>query len=387
MEQPHLASQLEYLEQQHQEDQTKIAELQQRAETQAYQLQEQTQRIQGLESELAEARLVLNRVPQFEERLDHLKRELLQVIEERYGRRQPGVPDAPSTTAQFDSYTKTLNEMRRELDKIRRHDEQISLARTELERMNKTASVFQADLDKLGKQVDERVRAARYMEEQRTADARRVAELQADMPALQKRLEANQSKIQTMEQQTLQFGQYEIALEEVREEIRRHREHMDFQAAQRERQMKTWNDLAETLQRRMDEYEGLMEKYAEHYQLNRRALSSLQDFQERLQREQHQTEELQRLAEERQRAEMEKLQAGYGQRWQKQTMEWKGQAETLQNDIAILKKQTDEITKFNQTIERQMTLILQIIEEDVQARAIAAQEWQQHFEKLAEIQD
>ena len=39
MEQPHLSSQIEYLEQKHQEDQAKIAALQQQAEAQAYELQ------------------------------------------------------------------------------------------------------------------------------------------------------------------------------------------------------------------------------------------------------------------------------------------------------------------------------------------------------------
>ena len=184
-----------------------------------------------------------------------------------------------------------------------------------------------------------------------------------------------------------QFGKYEAALEEIREEIRRHREYMDFQTAQRERQIKTWAEQAEVQKHRIDQFESLMEKYGEHYQLNKRALASLQEFQERLQREQHQTEELQRLAEERQRAELEKLQGEYGQRWQKQNMEWKTQAADLQKSLDDLKKRTDEMSKFSQVAERQMNLILQIIEEDIQARAIAAQEWQQHFEKLAEGQD
>jgi hypothetical protein len=190
-----------------------------------------------------------------------------------------------------------------------------------------------------------------------------------------------------LEQQMPQFGKYEIGLEEVREDIRRHREHMDFQSAQRERQMKNWSELGEDMQRRLDEYKGLMEKYAQHYQLNKRALASLQEFQERLQREQHQAEELQRLAEDRQRTDMEKLQADYGQQWQKQSMEWKTQAEGLQKDMEALKERADKIATFNDSVEAQMNLILQIIEEDVQARAMAAQEWREHFEHLADGQD
>jgi chromosome segregation ATPase len=310
---------------------------------------------------------------------------MLQIIEERHGHRTKDVVTSTSAiTTQLETHTKTLNELRREVDKTRRFDEQISLTRTEFERLNKTISTLHASLDKLSKQLDERTRAARYLEEQRNIDARRLGELQAELPTLHKAADANLSKLQMLEQQLSQFGKYEIALEEVREDLRRHREHMDFQTAQRERQMKNWTEMAESQARRMDEYEGVMEKYAQQYQHNKRALTSLQDFQERLQREQHQAEELQRLAEERQRSEMDKLQAGYGQRWQKQNMEWKAHADGLQKEIDTLKERSEKITKFNQTIEKQMTLLLQIIEEDVQARAIAAQEWQQHFEHLAD---
>jgi septation ring formation regulator EzrA len=107
MEQPHLSSQIEYLEQRHEEDQAKIAELQQQAEAQAYELQEQARRIQNLEDEVTEARLVLGRVPQLDERLDRFKNEMLQFIEERYGRRQPGVIDSTHPVMmQLETHTK-----------------------------------------------------------------------------------------------------------------------------------------------------------------------------------------------------------------------------------------------------------------------------------------
>jgi chromosome segregation ATPase len=194
---------------------------------------------------------------------------------------------------------------------------------------------------------------------------------------------AREDMIQMVEQQIPQFGKYESALADVREEIRRHREYMDFQMAQRERLMKNWTELAEEQEQRIKEHESLMDKYLEHYQLNKRALASLQEFQERLQREQHQAEELQRLAENRQRAAMEKLHTDYEQRWQKQGLEWQPQIESLKRDIATLQNNIAQLKKFNQTVEDRIEMILQIIEEDVQSRAVSVQEWQDRFEQLA----
>lgn len=388
MEQPHTSEQLDYLEQKYLEGQENVARLQQKTESQAYELQEQARRIEKLETELAEARTQLASAGNFDEQLARLKGELLQVLEQQTGDRQQGSVDPGRALAtQLDTHTQALHKLQRDVEKTHRYEEQISLTRTEIERLNKAISTLQAQFAPLKKQLDERDQAAAYLEEQRRTDARRIAELQAELPELHKKIETSLSKIQAVEQQIPQFGKYEFALSEVREEVRRHREHMDFQIGQRERLMKNWNELAEDLERRMKEYESLIEKYAEHYQLNKRALASLQDFQERLQREQHQTVELQRLAEERQRAEIEKWQGEYAQRWQKQVMEWKPQLADLQKSIDVLKKQLAGTANFKQAIEKQIDMILQIIEEDVYTRTMATQEWQRRFEEIANGQE
>lgn len=371
-----------------QPSQQEIAKLQQQVETQAYQLQEQARRLEALENELAEAQTRLARTTQVDERLAQLKDEIFRLIERRLNRPQPELAETGhSLAAQLDAHTQTLHELRREIDKTLRYDEQLSLARTEMTRLNKTVSTFQVQLDTLKKQLDEQTRPVRYLEEQRRGDARQMAEIQAEIPTLLKKIEANLGKIRLIEQQMPQFGKYEVALEELRNEIRHDRERTDFQLAERERQMKKWTDLAQAQEDRLAEYKALMEKYAEHYQLNKRALASLQDFQESLQREQHQAEQLQRLAEERQTAAIEKWRAEFEQRWQKQLLEWKPQLTDLQRTLQTLQKQLDDVHKFNRTVAGQIEMILHIIEEDIQARSRAAADWQQRFEQLANGQD
>ena len=191
------------------------------------------------------------------------------------------------------------------------------------------------------------------------------------------------SKLQLVEQKIPQFAKYEVALDGLRQEIRRHREHMDFQAAERERQLKNWTDLAQATEQRMCENEAMLEKYAEHYQVNKRALASLQDFQEQLQREQHRFGELQRLAEERQHAELEKFYADHEQRWQKQTMELQPQLGDFQKSLEAMQHRLDELVKLHQTLDDQMNIVLRIIEEDVEARASAITNWQARLEALA----
>lgn len=387
MDQPHLSSQLDYLEQKIQESQAATAKLQQKVETQEYLIQEQSRRIQQLEAELTQANAQLAVAGEVDDKLSHLRDEMVQYFERRYTRPEPNLGQPGGLVSQqLENHARALNDLRREIEKTARFDEQITLARTESSRLSQEISKFQAQLDKLSRSLEERTNPLKLLEEQRRADNRKLAELQAELPELQKKIEANATRVQLVGQQVPQFAKYEAALDSIREDIRNYREHMDFQLAQRERQLKDWSALAEVTERRIREIEMQMEKYTEFYQLNKRALTSLQDFQERLQRDQHRFGELQRLTEDRQRAEIEKFRADFEQRWQKQSMELQPQFVDFQRSQESLQKRLDELSKLHVTLEEQLNVVLQIIEEDVQARALAVAEWQRRFEEIAEGQ-
>ncbi|MEM7345365.1 MAG: hypothetical protein AAF485_14085 [Chloroflexota bacterium] len=380
------SSQYDELEQQYQAAQNKIALLEQKTESQAQTFQEQTQRLHTVENELAQAQAALARLSNVDERLDFLKQELLQTIEDK-SNSQTKTPEINQIdTVQLDGQTKALNEIQRELDKIRRNDDQLALTRGEVERLNTTITTFDNQLTELRRTLETQNRTNTDGEEQRRGELRYLTEIQIELPKLQRKLETNLSKIQTLEQRMPQFGKYELGLKDVHEEIRRHREYMDFQMAQRERQMKTWIELSEGQERRMDEYSGLIEKYAEHYQLNKRALASLQEFQERLQREQHQAQELYRLAEDRQRVSLERWQGDYEQKWQRQALELAPHQEELNKQLNTLQEQFDKLTQSNQALQQQVDLVLQIMEEDLQARAASTESWQRRFEEIASEQ-
>lgn len=386
MDHPQVTSQLEHLEQRLQASLQQIAKLQQHVESQEYQLQEKTRQIENLEAEVAQTQAELTHLPDVNEQLTALKEEMLEMFERRSHRYEPVSLPASSPNLlnqQLDNQTRALNDLRRQVEKTERFDEQIMLARTETTRLNKAVAQFEAKLDVLKREFNERIKPLYTLEDQRRVDIRILTQLQAELPKLRDKIETNLTKIQIVEQKIPQYARYEAALEDIRDDIRRHREHMDYQIAQRERQLKDYSDLAEKAEQHIKDSRKEMGKYTEHYQLNKRALASLQDFQERLQNEQHRFGELQRLAEERQRAEFEKFQADLEQRWQKKSRELEPHFENFQRSIEILHKRIDEVAKFHAGFEEQLQLLMQIIEEDMQARALATNAWQQRFEEIA----
>ena len=190
-----------------------IAQLQQRIESQEYQLKEQARLIQTLEDRVVSAEFKASKAMLSNEQLSQLKKELLDFIADQLEHHRPAstTPDAKVTT-QLESYRQTLNDLTRQLEKTQRYEEQIKLARTDFERLHKDVSWFKGELETLNQQVREKNQRLTFFEEQRRIDFQRLTELQSELPNLQKKIEANLfARIHVLEHQIPQFGEYELA--------------------------------------------------------------------------------------------------------------------------------------------------------------------------------
>ncbi|MDM8528965.1 hypothetical protein QUF58_12260 [Anaerolineales bacterium HSG24] len=359
-----------------------IAELQTKIEQQDEQLNAQAYRIQHLEDRLMAWEYKINKYTQSDEQISQLKKELMVYITSISG--QPQTTSSSVVSAQLEHQTKTLTTLTRQVEKTQRYSEQMNLVKTDFDHMTTQIGMLQNQLKLLQRRFEETIQHNKYLEDQRRLDARRLTEVQGELPSLQRKVETTLlAKIHALEQQMPQFTQYQLALEKIKEEARHHQGQLDYQFAQRERQIKSWVEQSEEYEQRIHRYATDLDKYAEQYRESRRIIESLHDFQERLQRDQHQTSELQRLMEERQQSLFDKWRTDYEKRWQQQDLQWKPSVSEVQRTLQLMQKQLDDVHKFNRTIEEQLEIVLKIIEEDVYHRSTVAQTWQQRFEAIA----
>jgi hypothetical protein len=91
---------------------------------------------------------------------------------------------------------------------------------------------------------------------------------------------------------------------------------------QRERQMGEWAEQMEEQREKMEKYDVQMRQSAELYKKSKQALDALEKFEERIKQEQSEVAELQRLAEKRQKHQLEEWQAENEKRWKKNLLLW-----------------------------------------------------------------
>jgi chromosome segregation ATPase len=385
MEHSQLSQMVTWLDKEHQRDRAELHQLQQRVETLAGEREEQAKRIIDLEAELAALHAYVDRVAQIEGYFERFKHEMNTLLEKSEARRQQALRDSDRVRqVEIENVTQTISEIRKEVEKFRRYDEELAARRADTQRLSETAARLQQQIMDANKSQDERVRSISYLEEQRHQDNKRIAQLQAQIPELFKKNELQLSRIQQLEQLPARVGEMRSGVDEVRQQQKQELERAQFQDAQRERQMKSWLEEAELHRQRMTEYEQRMERYAEQYQRIKKAMEDLQEFKEQIQRQQHETAELQRLAENRQRSQLEEWQTQEEQHWKKHTMEWDHQWSEYDKALAELTERATAFEKRVKANEKQLQSLLQMAEEDAQMRTIAAQDWQARFEEMVE---
>ncbi|MFQ5576349.1 MAG: hypothetical protein ACE5G8_05100 [Anaerolineae bacterium] len=384
MEYAQLESRISFLDEEYRREKADLAQLRHKLDLSEAEKEELGKRIDALEAELSDVKTQLSNVSRLEGVIERFKTEVKNALQEQRTSQRRSLTDAERARAiEIEAQTKAIGELRQDMERSRNLNELITLARTETERQGAALVSFQQRLDNLTKQNDERLRSVSYLEEQRRTDAKRLAELKAETADLFKQSDLQLSKIELLEQQIPQFGQFQTELAKAKESIRAELERAQYRQVQLERSLKTWNDQSEMLQRRLEEYEARMERYAEQYQRNLKALEALQNFQEQLRRGQHEFMELHRLNADRQKNRFDEWQSSQEQALHKHALENERKLAELLKQLDRLKAGVNDLLQQVPDLENQITMLLKMAEEDAISRTIAARDWQVRFEQLA----
>ncbi|HUT21602.1 MAG TPA: hypothetical protein VM366_20810 [Anaerolineae bacterium] len=321
---------LEWMDQEVRRYRSELVAAQQRINAQQDEVRDLNRHIEELEGRLAAQQTQMSRINILERALEQYKEEIRLLVEQQQETYQQGRREsARIKLIEQDSTNRALNELRKSWARIPRLEEEIELRAAEERRLNETLlAVRQRTMD-LEKRIDTVVRPIPYLEEQRTRDAKYIAQLQEQTASLLKSVDGMTNRLLVVEELSHRNSQNVEDLVNIRRELqerqRRFLEEMQLSDQQRERKVEQWTAADEAREQRMREFAEQMRIAAEQYQKVRSTLASLESLGERLQREQHEVAELQRLTEERQRGKMDEWESETEKRWQREKLLWEQQ--------------------------------------------------------------
>lgn len=197
-------------------------------------------------------------------------------------------------------------------------------------------------VNNINKDIDERTRSLPFIMEQRAQDNKRIAQLQQETVELFKRSETVSGKLPPLEAAIQRVERSVVAVQPVPDQMRNQVasfiEAQKLLDVERGRQLANWQQEFEQQRELIVEQQKRVQGFDTHINDSQRILLSLQGFEESIRREQHQVAELQRLAEERQRKELDAFLGEDEKRWKKQTLEWDhrwAEQDKVNRDLAV----------------------------------------------------
>jgi hypothetical protein len=368
MELTQLAQMVTWLDEEHRRDRAEIARLQQRLEAQSGDVIEQARRIQELEGRLATTQAQLMRFNQIDQSIQNTRNELVALVERAYEERVAGQRELErSRLGDREVLSREIGEVRRELPRLGRLEEAVQLRTAEDDRLGELIMSMRNQIGSLGKEIEERTRQIPFLVEQRTSDTKRIAQLQQETVELFKRIEANAGRIPLLEE-SLRKAMNEVekmppVIDQLREEQIKFMERTRVMVVDREQVLNRWQETIDEQKSMVAQAYERVQSYAPQIDISRRAVAEMQDFKEMILREQGQVAELQRLAEERIRREMDEFREEYERRRRKGELRqehlWSEQEKSnkevgerflpLQHDLKMLEALLEQLWKLQET--------------------------------------
>jgi hypothetical protein len=316
-----------WLDEEHRRDKAEIVRLQQQIQRQESETQDQSLAFRGMEERVANIQTQLLRFNQLDTALAQLKEEVVQMLAQMDERRLQEIREAERVRAiERDNVSRALAEIRRELQRLPRIEEDLGLRKAEQQRVSEAVLTTQQGLNSLSKDVDNRLRSLPFLEDGRQQDAKRIARLEQESLEALKRVEQQGSRLQMIEDVAVRQERDSGEVKQVVSQLRTsQREFVDAQLLETEqlkRKMAEWIEVLEVQSKKIDDFTARMQEYAEAFRGDRQVVEGIERFQEVIRREQTQVSELQRLAEERQKRQLEQWQEENEKRWRKELLRW-----------------------------------------------------------------
>ncbi|GAB4567407.1 MAG: hypothetical protein Kow0047_19560 [Anaerolineae bacterium] len=387
-----LSQMVTWLDEEHRKDRAEIARLQQLLESQATEIREQARRIQDLEGRLANTQAQLARFSQLEQAIQQLKNEVSAMIdrlEEELLRSEREAERA--RLSDREAMSRAISEIRKELPRFNRIDEELNVRKVEDQRLSEALLELRQQVTTLQKEVEDRTRNIPYILEQRSQDAKRLAQIQQETVELFKRTDAVAGRLPAMEASIQRLSKAVEQIAPVSVELRRAQESFIEQVklaqVEQERQIRDFQDEMASYRDEVEAQKKLVQAAAEAAEIGRRAARTIEQFQEEIRRDQSQVAELQRLAEERLRKEVEIFREEIEKRWQRETLNlqqrWQEQAQVNQDLSARFPPIVRQLKELRQHVDQ----LWRLQEEFGAYRLHEAQRWLDELEEALDAKD
>ncbi len=315
-----VAKMIEWLDEERRNDKQIIATLEERLAQQSETISTLQKRVNSVESDQS---MIQGGLPGLEgqgDLVDKMRTEMRQLLESTEARRLTAEREADRRQElNREGIQRTIRDLQEQLEDVQRRTGGLSEVKTEGNRTADSVSVIQQRVDDLTKRLEEPDRRLAFLEEQRRQDARRMSEIESELPEVKKLIDTLRPKVSLIEDLSLRN---ERRIQEVQNGERDRREQIQQFLDQQQLLTQQRDGKVDDILKRFSQHDQAMqdnierfETWAAAYRDMKRIIDDFDRIGDRLERRINEVAEMQRLSEERFRQEWNDWRDDDQKRW------------------------------------------------------------------------
>ncbi len=361
MEINQIASMIEWLDEERRRDKALIATLQERVAHQSDSVDSMQRRVNTVESD--QALIKQESLPANKEHdiIEQVRQDMEKMLENAEARRLTAEREAERRLElQRENIQRAVAELSEKADRLERQIANVSDMQTEGDRLTNAMRLLNQEVDDLTKKLEGPDRRLAFLEEQRRTDARRLAELESELPDYKKSVDSLQPKLSLLEDLAVRnerrIQDFNNVDRERRDQIQQFIDQQQLLVQQRDQQLaeltKRFGVHDEELQKNIERFEV----WAQAYREMKRIVDDFNRIGDRLDRRISEASEMQRLSEERFREEWNDWRDEDQKRWKQLTLSsdevWRNHDREFANFIRRIDDLEGAIPGLRSNIER-----------------------------------
>ena len=386
MELEQLNKQVDWLDKERQKDKLRISSLEEKLATLEGKLPPLEHQVQDVGGEVTRLGALLARVEGFDESLLQIRIETQQQFEdqEKLGKKREDELEKVRRT-EMRGLENLLGELRKDTDQISELKRNLKLRMDEEIRLTRTLDEVRNQMETLRRDEEEYTRAIRLMEDGRRQDSKRLTDLTGETSAIRKRTDDHGGRIDlhavTSKKLETRLNELAAVESERREAISNFIDSQSLREVEREHIWKEWQNRFQQVETQATDIESSLQALDATQRAVKRSQQTVDELTQKVERRVSEITEMQRLADERFRQEWVTFKSDDQKRWTNYTLTMEEQrGETARQHELLAEKVThleDEIQEFQDFIQQ----MNQHTEKRLQSLLAMAHEWVSSYER------
>jgi len=387
MDNEQLEKRIKWLDDERRKDKSIISDLENRLFNLEEKLNAVDKKTREYDSDLTRLRTSVSRVDDFEVDLGVLRMDRKKELKDQEKLTKSWIADAKKDLrAQLRGLETQQKKLLEDIKKIKDLEKDMSTRVEEETRFNASLREMENAFDDIQKDYKEYQRDSKSAKQDRQKEIKRISDIQAEQSALRKRVDEVRGLLDLVSSDYQKIKSRIQEVESTRRDLKKEQEifleQTNLKLTERETTWKNWMTRFESIEKQTQDMDEQMTKLDTTHRGIKRMQDELKDLSSLLDRRVNEITEMQRLADEKFRAEWTTFTADDQKRWTNYTFSQKEQTKLLERQYKEGEDRISVLEDGLQDIEDQMAQVSKYTESQLQGLLGLMREWAGDFEQI-----